>query len=119
VAGLGARAGALLQYLEDAGQRAMSDIQQDLADLEQTLAVSYPLIDYFVQPTRTPGKAGQNAASDRPDSAYAFLTKVVWNNEDRQQELMRVATAVFGPLGILAFSKQQSNSATSASSQTR
>jgi hypothetical protein len=104
LAGLSSRAGALLQYVEATGEKALAnmqaEVQDTVAELERVMAISYPLIDYVV--ARSPqiqGGASQNAHAD---SAYNFLTMVIWTPDDRKQELLQVASAAFGPLGVIA-----------------
>ena len=77
-------------------ERGFQGIQDDLADLSSAVAVTYPLVEYFVLDPTVHGIQAE----------YDFMVQVVWNNTDRKQEVMRVAYAAFGPLGTFAMASQ-------------
>lgn len=45
------------------------------------------------------------------NSAYDFLTKIIWSEEERQEEIQRVTRVAFGPIGgfVGAFNASESN----------
>ena len=77
-------------------ERGFKGIQDDLADLSSAVAITYPLVEYFVLDPTIKGIQAE----------YDFMVLVVWNNTDRKQEVMRVAYAAFGPLGTFAMASQ-------------
>ena len=106
--GLADRLGAVVGQAKDtfiaAFERGFKGIQDDLADLSAAVAVTYPLVEYFVlDPTVKTIQA-----------EYDFMVQVVWNNTDRQEEVMRVAYAAFGPLGTFAMASQLKDPAPTA-----
>jgi hypothetical protein len=98
--GLADRLGAVVGQAKDtfiaAFERGFQGIQDDLADLSSAVAVTYPLVEYFVLDPTVHGIQAE----------YDFMVQVVWNNTDRKQEVMRVAYAAFGPLGTFAMASQ-------------
>lgn len=73
-------------------QSAYKQIKLEFDDLNHYTAITYPLIDLFIQNSEDLGK-------DIKDS-YLFLTTVVWTSQDQEEELEQIARAAFGPLGI-------------------
>jgi hypothetical protein len=109
---VGRHAGALLQYQFATGEKALTNVQTEVqntvAELERVVAISYPLIEYVVLRIRQ--EAGGVSEANTGDSAYKFLTRVIWNDDDRQQEVLQVASAAFGPLGVIALAAIQNGS---------
>ena len=99
-AGLADRLGAVVGQAKDtfiaAFERGFKGIEDDLADLSAAVAITYPLVEYFVLDPTINGIQAE----------YDFMVLVVWNNTDRKQEVMRVAYAAFGPLGTFAMASQ-------------
>lgn len=75
--------------LVKAFQNAYQQVQVEFAELNQSVAVSYPLIEYFVM------------SCDEIRTDFEFLEKVIWSESDRAEELKRVAEAAFGPFRLL------------------
>jgi hypothetical protein len=84
----GSASGEVLQAFEQGYKR----IQVDLADLGHAVAVTAPLVEYFVL----------NDAFNKINDDYHFLTEIIWSNAERREEVMRVAAAAFGPIGLFA-----------------
>jgi hypothetical protein len=74
-------------------QDAYKQILIEFDDLNHNVAISYPLLEFFIT----------NSKDLRVDvkDGYSFLTNVVWNDVERKEELDRVVRAAFGPLGAL------------------
>jgi hypothetical protein len=104
--GLADRLGAVVGQAKDtfiaAFERGFKGIQDDLADLSSAVAITYPLVEYFVLDPTVKGIQAE----------YDFMVEVVWNNTDRKEEVMRVAYAAFGPLGTFAMASQLKESPT-------
>jgi hypothetical protein len=79
------------QFIIEAYQRGLNRIQIELQWLNYSLAVSHPLVEYFVRQLQF--------VDVRED--YDFLTNVIWDKESREAELHHVVTAAFGPLTLL------------------
>jgi hypothetical protein len=79
----------------DALDRGYKQIRSDLAALEYSVAVTYPLVEYLVL-----NKQFGDIKGD-----YGFLTEIIWAETDREEEVRRVAYASFGPLGMFAFAE--------------
>src|SRR5207245_3313376 len=98
--------------------------------------MTYPLAEYFIlqsnqlarcKPNKaqavTPAKksSGQSLASevttdagDLIKDAYDFLTQIAWTNQERADEIGRIARAAFGPIGAfvgaqISLSSSQNN----------
>ena len=85
----------------DSFEKGYDRILLEFAYLNHNIAVTYPLIEYFIlgdftvwveNPSGDPIKA---AIKD----GYDFLTYVFWTNEDKEEEIKQVARAAFGPIG--------------------
>jgi hypothetical protein len=72
-----------------------------------------PLIELFIEyslenrgATLTRGTKASSSAGNSPAAdnlirdGYDFLTKVIWTEQDRDDEIQRIARAAFGPLGL-------------------
>jgi hypothetical protein len=68
-------------------ERAYGQVREELKDLGHSVAISYPLLEYY----------GANARG----GDEKFVTEVVWSAEDRQQQVERIARAALGPLAML------------------
>jgi hypothetical protein len=82
-----------LAAVRDALDRGMGQIQSDLAGFCYSVAISYPLVEYLVLSTAT-SKIG---ALKKP---YLVINEIVWNGDDTTDEVLRVAYAAFGPIGL-------------------
>ena len=87
----GTEAATVLKAFED----GYKQIQIDLADLGYAVAVAYPLVEYFVI----------NPAFRTVRADYDFVIQILWDQTDRKAEVMRVAYAAFGPIGLFALAK--------------
>ena len=90
--GAGSLAGQAGSSLIAAFNAGLDTVRRDLAELGQSVGVSYPLVEYFVL----------NRAWRQFQADVDFMDKVVWDETDRRDEIMRVASAAFGGLGVLA-----------------
>ncbi len=72
--------------------RGYDQAKEDLAILGRSVGVSYPLVEYFVL-----NQAWRSLSAD-----IQFMEEVVWNATDRRTEIVRVASAAFGPVGAFA-----------------
>lgn len=92
---------------------AYAQITIDFADLNHSVAITFPLIEFFVEhsienigttPTSTPAASSTSGVAQATDNlirdGYDFLTKVIWTQQDRAEEIQRIARAAFGPLGL-------------------
>jgi hypothetical protein len=89
---VGTLAGQAGNSLIAAFNAGLDTVRNDLAQLGQSVGVSYPLVEYFVL----------NHAWKAFQADVDFMDRVVWDETDRRDEVMRVAAAAFGGLGILA-----------------
>ena len=74
--------------------------------LGRSVAVSYPLVEYFVL-----NQAWKDFGAD-----VDFMDKIVWDETDRHEEIVRVASAAFGAIGVFAIA---AGSNTEAAGQAR
>ena len=92
---------------------AYAQITIDFAGLNHSVAITFPLIEFFVEhaienigatPTSTPAASSISGVAQATDNlirdGYDFLTKVIWTQQDRDKEIQRIARAAFGPLGL-------------------
>ena len=122
--------------LVEAFQNGYKQILIEFDYLNHNVSITYPLVEYFilqsnqldmskanntqaVTPTRN--SASQSLASEVTTEAghlikdaYDFLTKIAWTNQDRADEIGRIARAAFGPIGAfigaqLSLSSTQNN----------
>lgn len=76
--------------------------QAELDDLNRSVSVAYPLVDYIaIERSRAP--SGPDAGS----GGVSFLRDIVWTSEERVEEMKAVVRAAFGPVAILAYSASQ------------
>jgi len=88
IGGIAAETGAaLLKALED----GYTQIRIEFADLSQSVAVTYPLVEFFALNANVPDLKND----------YAFLTKIIWSGSERDQEIQQVARAAFGPFSTM------------------
>jgi Na+/proline symporter len=92
--------GATGLTISDAFQRGYQQLLVEFGNLNYNIAISSALVAFFV--------VDANVLFKRPSSlqvvvnnAYSFLTEIIWTDQDRAQEIDRVAVAAFGPLGVL------------------
>ena len=94
----GAASGGLLSRLGDAAQdtgelvfkafeRGYAQIRIEMDGLNRSVAVTYPLIEYFGAAVEIKGD-------------MAFLTEIIWSGTEREAEVKRVMHAAFGPLAL-------------------
>jgi hypothetical protein len=74
-------------------QNAYKQILIGFDDLNHYVAISYPLIDFFI--IHSP------QIDEEIKDSYIFLTKIAWTKDEQREEIERVARAAFGPLGAL------------------
>jgi hypothetical protein len=92
---------------------AYAQITIDFADLNHSVAITFPLIELFIEyslenrgATLTRGTKASSSAGNSPAAdnlirdGYDFLTKVIWTEQERDDEIQRIARAAFGPLGL-------------------
>jgi len=74
-------------------QNAYKQILIGFDDLNHYVAISYPLIDFFIMHSPQ--------IDEEIKDSYIFLTKIAWTKDEQREEIERVARAAFGPLGAL------------------
>jgi hypothetical protein len=89
---VGAFAGQIGSEILADFERGFARVQEDLQVLGHSVGVSYPLVEYFVL-----NEAWKDIAAD-----VDFMDRVVWDETDRHAEIVRVASAAFGPMGVFA-----------------
>jgi hypothetical protein len=90
--------------------RGYDQVLTEFNYLNYNLGLTYPLVEFFLWEKID---FGGNAVKD----GYDFLVHVFWTSDDREQELMRVTQAAFGPIG--AYIGSQLNTSTSSSGTQR
>jgi hypothetical protein len=108
---------------------AYEQITIDFADLNHNVAISFPVIEFFVEYSTGIAEANKDAANTSAPAVasaggikqdvdnlikdgYDFLTKIIWTRQDRDEEIQRVARAAFGPLGLFLGAQVTSAKAT-------
>jgi hypothetical protein len=97
-AGASNSGGSLLTRIGDAAQetgsmvlkaleRGYEQIRIELSGLGRSVAVAYPLVEFFV-------------LTFKLESDKDFLTEIIWNGAERAEEIRQVARAAFGPLAL-------------------
>ena len=114
--------------LIDAFQNGYQQIQTEFDYLDHNVSVTYPLVEFFIsnattrpvasnngqaQSSNTRSKAmNKNATTTDADDvikdAYDFLTQIVWTDQDKAEEIARIARAALGPIGALIAVPNQS-----------
>jgi hypothetical protein len=91
-------------FLGSFGSTIMSDFdrgyQQILIEfdhLNHNVSVAFPFIEFFIMTSLSFTKEIKDD--------YDFLTTVIWTEEERSQEIERIAYAAFGPLGAIVGSQ--------------
>ena len=114
------------QALFDTFRKGYEQIRVEFSNLNYYVAVAYPLVEFFVltlaetavqeltepKANNTTDKNGQNTGGNPNyvvQNAYDFLTQIVWNKEDRDEEIQRVARAALGPIGIFIGAQQKAH----------
>ncbi len=122
--------------LVDAFQNGYKQILIEFDYLNHNVSITYPLVEYFILHSNqlamrkannaqavTPAKksTSQSLASevttdagDLIKDAYDFLTQIAWTNQERADEIGRIARAAFGPIGAfvgaqISLSSSQNN----------
>jgi len=106
---LRALAGQVGGEVVEAFSRGFEQVQKDLAALGYSVGVSYPLVEYFVLHEDWEGFKAE----------IDFLDKVVWVKTARHADIMRVASAAFGPIGVFALAAAESTESDTADASTR
>ena len=75
------------KVIMDAFERGYKQIRIELSGLNQSTAVSYPLVEFFIM-------------SFTLKSDEEFLTEIIWSGKERGEEIKRVLSAAFGPLAV-------------------
>lgn len=98
--------------LIEAFQSGYKQILIEFDYLNHNVSITYPLVEFFIS---------QSLASEtRPEpvilikDAYDFLAQIAWTNQDRADEISRIARAAFGPIGAfvgaqISISQAQNN----------
>jgi hypothetical protein len=73
--------------LLEALERGYEQARIELDGLNRSVAVAYPLVEFFVLTFVLKSEA-------------AFLTQIIWSGTEREEELKRVVRAAFGPLAV-------------------
>ena len=107
--------------LIDAFQSGYQQIQTEFNYLDHNVSVTYPLVEFFISnattrpsvssngqaqssSTRSKAMIKSEATTDTDDvikDAYDFLTQIVWTDQDKSEEIARIARAALGPIGAL------------------
>lgn len=85
----GLTGGAVFTAFHDAYQQ----IRIEFDDLNHHVAISYPLIDFFI--------ANASELDEEIKDSYTFLTKIIWTSDEQREEIEQVARAALGPLGAI------------------
>ena len=113
--------------LIDAFQNGYQQIQTEFDYLDHNVSVTYPLVEFFIsnatQPVTSKNVQSQGSntsskaiiksetttdAGNAIKDAYDFLTQIVWTDQDRAEEIARIARAALGPIGALIAVPNQS-----------
>jgi len=117
---LGTFFGAAGTATEQGIQRGYSRLLIEFGYLNHNLAITFPLIEFFLW-------EGLQAVEENPNGAepiktaiedgYDFLVKVFWTRTDFEEEFQRVAQAAFGPISAFIHAQLQVTQPTAKSSQ--
>jgi lambda repressor-like predicted transcriptional regulator len=92
--GFGTMLGVAGTTIEESLQRGYERILIEFDDLNRYVAITYPLIEFFIwEHVEVGGKPIKDG--------YDFLVNVFWTGSDFAEELKRVARAAFGPISSL------------------
>jgi lambda repressor-like predicted transcriptional regulator len=92
--GFGTILGVAGTAIEESLQRGYERILLEFDDLNRDVAITFPLIEFFVwEKFEVGGKPIKDG--------YDFLVNVFWTSSDFEDELRRVARAAFGPISSL------------------
>jgi len=114
--------------LIDAFQNGYQQIQTEFDYLDHNVSVTYPLVEFFISNATTKPGASSNGQSQSSNTspkamikseattaadgvikdAYDFLTQIVWTDQDKAEEIARIARAALGPIGALIAVPNQS-----------
>ena len=122
--------------LVEAFQNGYKQILIEFDYLNHNVSITYPLVEYFILHSNqlamrkannaqaaTPAKKSTSQslanevttdAGDLIKDAYDFLTQIAWTNQERADEIGRIARAAFGPIGAfvgaqISLSSSQNN----------
>jgi hypothetical protein len=84
--------------ISDALQDGYAQLLVEFSDLNYNVAVSVALAAFFIEDVAWLWQKPSNLQVVVND-AYSFLTEIVWTDQERAEEIDRVANAAFGPLG--------------------
>lgn len=103
--GITNRLGGMGALLNQAGttvetyiQQGYQRVQQEFDHLNHNVAITYPLIEFFVWEEITYGNVSI-------EDGYDFLMNVFWTASDRKDELQRIVRFAFGPFGTFVASQ--------------
>jgi hypothetical protein len=99
--------------LVEAFQSGYKQILIEFDYLNHNVSITYPLVEYFISKSLT----STNAVQPIKD-AYDFLTQIAWTNQDRSDEIERIARASFGPIGAFVGAQISPSSAPKNKSST-
>jgi hypothetical protein len=92
--------------LVEAFQSGYNQILVEFDYLNHNISITYPLVEFFIlQSVLTAKQINENISEvetvvvETIKDAYDFLTQIAWTNQDRADEIARVARAAFGPIG--------------------
>lgn len=80
-------------------ERGYGQIRKELATVNRSAAVSYPLIEFFT-------------LTFVLTADEEFLTQIIWSNKERSDEIKRIIAVALGPLAVLISSPPSDNSGT-------
>jgi uncharacterized integral membrane protein len=86
------------QVISDAFNNGYKQLLVEFSDLNYNVAVSSALTAFFIEDVAWLWQKPSNLQVV-VDDAYSFLTEIVWTDQERAEEIDRVASAAFGPLG--------------------
>jgi hypothetical protein len=92
--GFGTILGVAGTSIEESLQRGYERILIEFDDLNHYVAITFPLIEFFVWEQLEMG-------GEPVKDGYDFLVNVFWTGSDLEDELKRVARAAFGPISSL------------------
>lgn len=92
--------GASGQAITDALQKGYKQLLVEFGNLNYNVAISIALASFFIKDVDWLWR-GPSHLQIVVNDAYSFLTEIIWTDQERAQEIDRVAVAAFGPLGAL------------------
>jgi len=127
VTGISSRLSKLGTFFGTAGtateqglQRGYGRLLIEFGYLNHNLAITFPLIEFFLWEDLQAVEANPNGAEPIKtaiEDGYDFLVKVFWTKADFEEEFQRVAQAAFGPISAFIHAQLQVTPSSAKSSR--